>query len=65
MAEDTASVTAILNQSNGILLQELAFVIELKKFIAGYYSTGMPKLLPAISSFTTRPQVKKRKRVSR
>ena len=44
VAEDTASGTAILNQSNGILLQELPFAIELKKFIVEYYSTGMPKL---------------------
>ncbi|MDB5731756.1 MAG: cytochrome biosis protein ResB, partial [Variovorax sp.] len=35
---------AILNQSDGILLQELPFTIELKKFIVDYYSTGMPKL---------------------
>ena len=44
VAEDTASSTAILNQSSGILLQELPFAIELKKFIVEYYSTGMPKL---------------------
>ncbi|PUE11658.1 cytochrome C biogenesis protein ResB [Limnohabitans sp. T6-5] len=44
VAEDTASATAILNQSSGILLQELPFAIELKKFIVEYYSTGMPKL---------------------
>ena len=44
VAEDTASSTAILSQSNGILLQELPFTIELKKFIVEYYSTGMPKL---------------------
>ncbi|MEO5736282.1 MAG: cytochrome c biogenesis protein ResB [Variovorax sp.] len=36
--------TAILNQSNGVLLQDLPFSIELKKFIVDYYSTGMPKL---------------------
>jgi cytochrome c biogenesis protein len=36
--------TAILNQSDGILLQPLPFAIELKKFIVEYYSTGMPKL---------------------
>ncbi len=36
--------TAILNQSDGILLQELPFAIELKKFIVEHYSTGMPKL---------------------
>jgi cytochrome c biogenesis protein len=44
VAENTASSTAILSQSNGILLQELPFAIELKKFIVEYYSTGMPKL---------------------
>ena len=44
VAEDTASSTAILSQSSGILLQELPFSIELKKFIVEYYSTGMPKL---------------------
>ena len=33
VAENTASSTAILNQSDGILLQELPFAIELKKFI--------------------------------
>ncbi|MDP9916473.1 cytochrome c biogenesis protein [Variovorax boronicumulans] len=35
---------AILNQADGVLLQELPFTIELKKFIVDYYSTGMPKL---------------------
>ena len=35
---------AILNQADGVLLQELPFSIELKKFIVDYYSTGMPKL---------------------
>ena len=44
VAEGTASSTAILNQSDGILLQELPFTVELKKFIVEYYSTGMPKL---------------------
>jgi cytochrome c biogenesis protein len=44
VAENTASSTAILNQSDGILLQELPFAVELKKFIVEYYSTGMPKL---------------------
>ena len=44
VAEGTQSSTAILNQSDGILLQELPFAIELKKFIVEYYSTGMPKL---------------------
>ena len=44
VTEGAQSSTAILNQSDGILLQELPFAIELKKFIVEYYSTGMPKL---------------------
>jgi cytochrome c biogenesis protein len=44
VSEGTQSGTAVLNQSDGILLQELPFSIELKKFIVEYYSTGMPKL---------------------
>jgi cytochrome c biogenesis protein len=36
--------TAILNQQDGSLIQDLPFSIELKKFIVDYYSTGMPKL---------------------
>ncbi len=44
VSEGTVSSTAILNQSDGILLQELPFAVELKKFIVEYYSTGMPKL---------------------
>ena len=42
--EGGKSSVAILNQSDGVLLQELPFSIELKKFIVDYYSTGMPKL---------------------
>jgi cytochrome c biogenesis protein len=44
VAEGTQSSTAVLSQSDGILLQELPFTIELKKFIVEHYSTGMPKL---------------------
>lgn len=44
VAEGTQSSTAVLNQSDGVLLQELPFSIELKKFIIEHYSTGMPKL---------------------
>ena len=44
VSEGTQSSTAILIQSDGILLQDLPFAIELKKFIVEYYSTGMPKL---------------------
>jgi cytochrome c biogenesis protein len=44
VAEGTQSSTAIVSQSDGVLLQELPFSIELKKFVVEYYSTGMPKL---------------------
>lgn len=44
VAEGTASNVAILSQPRGVLLQELPFTLELKKFIVEYYSTGMPKL---------------------
>ena len=44
VGEGTSSSTAILSQSDGILLQELPFTVELKKFIVEYYATGMPKL---------------------
>jgi cytochrome c biogenesis protein len=44
VAEGTQASTAILNQPSGVLLQELPFSIELKKFVVEHYSTGMPKL---------------------
>jgi cytochrome c biogenesis protein len=44
VAEGTQSSTAVLSQSDGVLLQELPFAIELKKFVVEHYSTGMPKL---------------------
>ncbi len=44
VSEGTSASTAILNQSGGVLLQDLPFSIELKKFIVEHYSTGMPKL---------------------
>lgn len=36
--------TALLTQSDGVVLQDLPFDVELKKFIVEYYDTGMPKL---------------------
>ncbi|MGH8806835.1 MAG: cytochrome c biogenesis protein ResB [Noviherbaspirillum sp.] len=42
--EGATSDTAILPQRNGVLIQELPFSIELKKFVIEHYSTGMPKL---------------------
>jgi cytochrome c biogenesis protein len=44
VAEGTQASTAVINQSDGVVLQDLPFSIELKKFIVEYYSTGMPKL---------------------
>jgi cytochrome c biogenesis protein len=42
--EGASSNTAIISQQNGVLIQELPFTIQLKKFVVDYYSTGMPKL---------------------
>ncbi len=44
VTEGTRAGTAILAQPQGVLLQDLPFDVELKKFIVEYYSTGMPKL---------------------
>lgn len=44
VTEGTASSTAIISQPGGVLLQELPFSVELKKFIVEYYDTGMPRL---------------------
>jgi cytochrome c biogenesis protein len=42
--EGQDSSSAILQQANGVLVQELPFTIHLNKFIVDFYSTGMPKL---------------------
>jgi cytochrome c biogenesis protein len=42
--EGARAGTAVLNMSDGVVLQDLPFDIELKKFIVEYYDTGMPKL---------------------
>jgi cytochrome c biogenesis protein len=42
--EQGSSSTAIIPRQNGVLIQDLPFTIELKKFVIDYYSTGMPKL---------------------
>lgn len=36
--------TAVLSMPTGVVLQDLPFDVELKKFIVDYYATGMPKL---------------------
>jgi len=43
VAEGTQADTAIVSQSDGVLLQTLPFTVELKQFIVDYYSSGMPK----------------------
>lgn len=42
--EGQASNTAVIPRADGVLIQELPFTIELKKFNIDFYSTGMPKL---------------------
>jgi cytochrome c biogenesis protein len=42
--EGGSSSTAIIAQQEGVLIQDLPFTIQLKKFVIDYYSTGMPKL---------------------
>lgn len=42
--EGKSGDTAVIPQTKGVLLQELPFTIQLKKFHIDFYSTGMPKL---------------------
>jgi cytochrome c biogenesis protein len=42
--EGSRSGTAVISMQNGVVLQDLPFDVELKKFIVEYYDTGMPKL---------------------
>ncbi len=44
VTEGTRAGVAVLAQPQGLLLQELPFDVELKKFIVEYYDTGMPRL---------------------
>lgn len=44
VTEGTTAGVAVLAQPQGVVLQELPFDVELKKFIVEYYNTGMPKL---------------------
>lgn len=42
--EQGRSGVALIPMQAGVVLQELPFDVELKKFIVDYYATGMPKL---------------------
>ncbi len=42
--EGASSSTAIIPQKDGVMIQDLPFTIQLKRFIIEFYSTGMPKL---------------------
>ncbi|HEY4316047.1 MAG TPA: cytochrome c biogenesis protein ResB [Herbaspirillum sp.] len=42
--EGSASSTAIIPQQDGVMIQDLPFTIQLKRFVIEFYSTGMPKL---------------------
>ena len=44
ISEGSSSETAIIQQKNGVYIQDLPFTIKLKHFVIDYYSTGMPKL---------------------
>jgi cytochrome c biogenesis protein len=42
--EGSRASTAVISMEDGVVLQDLPFDVELKKFIVEYYATGMPKL---------------------
>ena len=42
--EGARSDTAVISLQDGVVLQELPFDVELRRFIVEYYATGMPKL---------------------
>jgi cytochrome c biogenesis protein len=44
VSEGESANVARIPRQDGVLLQDLPFTIELKKFTIDYYSTGMPKL---------------------
>lgn len=44
VSEGSRAGVAVLNMSDGVVLQELPFDVELKKFKVDFYDTGMPKL---------------------
>ena len=42
--EGARAGVAVLSMPDGVVLQDLPFDVELKKFVVEYYATGMPKL---------------------
>jgi cytochrome c biogenesis protein len=44
VAEGARAGTAVINMPDGVVLQQLPFDVELKKFRVEYYATGSPKL---------------------
>ncbi len=44
VAEGGSSDIAVLTLADGVLIQDLPFAIELKRFLIEHYSTGQPKL---------------------
>ena len=44
ISEGSSGNTAVISQAKGVLIQDLPFTIQLKKFNIDFYSTGMPKL---------------------
>ena len=59
IAEGSSSETAIIQQKNGVYIQDLPFSIQLKRFVIDYYSTGMPKLFASEVEVTDRETGKK------
>ena len=45
---------SVINMNDGALIQNLPFLLRLKKFHVGYYSTGMPKLFASDVVLTDR-----------
>ena len=67
VTEGGRASTVILSQPTGVLLQDLPFTVELKKFVVDYYSTGMPKLFASdivIHDNTTKETVSARVEVN-
>lgn len=51
LPEGAKTAHAIINYGEGVLIQPIPFVVDLKRFIIEYYSTGMP------SNFTSEVEV--------